>query len=706
MNDLGSVVMTSGTEAHQNSKVETNAQRNSLSKEQIREAVAAHRSWIESGHTGGHRANFRGLNLEGIDLRELDLQGADLSEANLRGADLGGADLHGANLRDANLETADLSGVHLEKAVLVGTNLRKSNLLHATLRTADLQDADLTGARGLICAQLAGTNLSGAKLPDAVAQFETLHHIEATAHIARPMFIIMLLLCVYSIATIISTSDLALLSNSPSTILPEMGTPIPTAGFYIAAPIILFSLYMYMHLYLRYLCEDITYLPSVFPDGVPIYKRVYPWILVTLAAQLVYAPRSEKRRRTSLLMMISNAMMVFCVWWLVPLMLLIFWARYLPAQNWYGTILHVVLFVVSSGSGGLGPQSYRLAHAKFLWPEKQSILKKFRLRDPTMYQGAAAAVAGVIVITLSLGSLYGVRTDRLVFSDVRTWAPGGFALIGFSPYADFRKKDISQKPENWMGTENDLIEVTGVELREINLRNADAFDAFLVKADFRGSDLEGSIFATADLRLADLRNANLRMCDFFSANLKDANLRGANLQESMLNGANLQGARLVGADLQNALLGGVDLQWASLGGANMRGVDLRGANLNGARLANAQLQEALLFGATLQQTDFRNADLQNADLKIADLQSAALSFANLSGANLRGASFQGASLFNTRFDGAEFGAGPEGRIYEGTNFRGADLRHAHGITQQQLNRACGDAQTRLPHGLTIELCED
>ena len=39
-----------------------------------------------------------------------------------------------------------------------------------------------------------------------------------------------------------------------------------------------------------------------------------------------------------------------------------------------------------------------------------------------------------------------------------------------------------------------------------------------------------------------------------------------------------------------------------------------------------------------------------------------------------------------------------------TDVRGADLTGARGLTQAQVGRACGDASTRLPRGLTARTC--
>ena len=39
------------------------------------------------------------------------------------------------------------------------------------------------------------------------------------------------------------------------------------------------------------------------------------------------------------------------------------------------------------------------------------------------------------------------------------------------------------------------------------------------------------------------------------------------------------------------------------------------------------------------------------------------------------------------------------------DFSGADLRGARGLTQAQLNAACGNAETRLPRGLRVPECD-
>ncbi len=91
-------------------------------------------------------------------------QKAALSEANLEGLDLGGYDLSHLDFRGANLARVKFVDAQVE-----GANFRR----------ADLREADLSGTRGLLGPLLAGSDLSGATLPEDVEKFESLPHVNA-----------------------------------------------------------------------------------------------------------------------------------------------------------------------------------------------------------------------------------------------------------------------------------------------------------------------------------------------------------------------------------------------------------------------------------------------------------------------------------------------------------------------------------------------
>jgi hypothetical protein len=128
---------------------------------ELKSIIEKHVAWLES-RQGGDRADLRGANLCGADLRDADLRGANLRGANLCGANLRDADLRGANLRGADLRDADLRDANLRGADLRDANLRDADLRDANLRGADLCGADLRGAN-LCGADLCGADLRGVK---------------------------------------------------------------------------------------------------------------------------------------------------------------------------------------------------------------------------------------------------------------------------------------------------------------------------------------------------------------------------------------------------------------------------------------------------------------------------------------------------------------------------------------------------------------
>ncbi len=130
---------------------------------------------------------------------------------------------------------------------------------------------------------------------------------------------------------------------------------------------------------------------------------------------------------------------------------------------------------------------------------------------------------------------------------------------------------------------------------------------------------------------------------------------------------------------------GKDCRSCNLFQADMAYKDVPGVNLSGSRLRQADLSLATL----------NKADLSKANLSIANLFGARLTSVDLTNANLERAILVGAYLGSANLKGATL---------TGANLSGAELETALGLTQIQLNAACGDASTKLPNGLTIPSC--
>jgi uncharacterized protein YjbI with pentapeptide repeats len=107
-----------------------------------------------------------------------------------------------------------------------------------------------------------------------------------------------------------------------------------------------------------------------------------------------------------------------------------------------------------------------------------------------------------------------------------------------------------------------------------------------------------------------------------------------------------------------------------------------------------------LAGADLTNQCVKQGDLVGADFTGAKLTLMCMSYADFRGASFRSADLSGANLAHAKLDGADF-AGARLTI---TSFKGTDLSRARGLTQKQLDFACGDADTRPPTGLHVKIC--
>ena len=211
--------------------------------------------------------------------------------------------------------------------------------------------------------------------------------------------------------------------------------------------------------------------------------------------------------------------------------------------------------------------------------------------------------------------------------------------------------------------------------RPFNLYHADLSNQWLQNDNLSGADLSYAKLSGANLGdYANLTGANFSYANLSGADLTDAHLTGAHLAHANLSGANLTDAKLADADLIQA---------------NLSSADLSGAHLTGAHLAHANLSGAFLFRADLKYANLRGADLGHSHL-IGNPMRASLSGANLTDANLTDADLTDTDL---------------GADLSGANLNGADLRNAALTRAKGLDKACGDAKTRLPEGFSVKPCE-
>lgn len=124
-------------------------------------------------------------------------------------------------------------------------------------------------------------------------------------------------------------------------------------------------------------------------------------------------------------------------------------------------------------------------------------------------------------------------------------------------------------------------------------------------------------------------------------------------------------------DLFQADLSYQELEGRNLTGARLRQADLSLSTFDKSKFAGANMSVVNGFGIRADHADFSDVNFEDAVLV--------------------GGSFNGAKFNNANLAKA--------------NFSGSDLSTATGLTQTQLNAACGDAETRLPMGLSLPTCK-
>ena len=195
-------------------------------------------------------------------------------------------------------------------------------------------------------------------------------------------------------------------------------------------------------------------------------------------------------------------------------------------------------------------------------------------------------------------------------------------------------------------------------------------------------------------------------CDFSQKSmtrlrLRDADFSNSNFYRSNLSGGHFDGTDLSGAVFSKAYLVKTEGTRVNLEGAVLRDATLIQATLTESRFAGADLRRADLSEGDFTASDFSRADLSSSNARGADftdavMREARLPMANLDGATLARADFTAARAVDISLADADL---------TDAVLAGADLRSARGLTQGQLDTACGDAQTRLPASLTVTYCD-
>ncbi|WP_339729031.1 pentapeptide repeat-containing protein [uncultured Gimesia sp.] len=614
---------------------------NPVHVEIVKQGAEAIRKWRESNKLSPtSEIMVQNLDLSGADLRGTNLSRANLSKTNLQGAFLNHADLRGAELTGADLSGSDLSGANLSGANFVGATMTNINLVNADLSDAILCAADsavpdFTGAKlrhanfggaigfkkikGLEAKQLGGVNLRSVDLPASVdiKSLESMADVSNHVKYSRTLFLTLIIACMYSWLTMWSASDANIITNNSGLTLPIVNVSLPVTAFFWVTPCIVLAVYAYFLLYFQQLLERLSLAPAVFPDGKTLDEQADPWIILSFIRRHLSSIDLNERDKY------QYWLIVFLVWWIVPITLVGLWQRYLVTHNLLPACWIILWCLVSIE---MRLYFYRLA-----------------------------------ISTIS-GSVYVRKKGRWSWLVKYRHSLSSFLiLVGLSLCAKY-----IYVPFFWRAN------LEGAELNEVILRGCDLQKANMYKAIMNEADLSGS-----DLNGADLRESSLNGTDLSRNNLEGADLSGAHLEGASFRGADLKGAYFIGAHLEKASFESLERsinQWNGNGRinenlaahetrlegavfshaylqdasfsvkANLNDIDFSAAHLEGARLGNAHLERSDFSGAYLEGADLAGAHLEGANFSKSHMRGANLWKADLKGANLSAANLEGARL--------------------------------------------------------------
>ncbi len=193
-----------------------------------------------------------------------------------------------------------------------------------------------------------------------------------------------------------------------------------------------------------------------------------------------------------------------------------------------------------------------------------------------------------------------------------------------------------------------------------------------------------------------------------------------------LSGRDMSQLTLTGADFTNSVFNHADLSGGEFDGSNLSGAHFRRAylirtkgntvNLSRAVLSDAMMNEAHLTASNLSETDLRRADMSGGVFTGSDFTAARLTNASATQADFTQAKFHSAQLDHANFENAIFTSAEfkdakfghaylDGASFEDADLSGADLSETRGLTQNQLDQACGSHSTKLPTGnKTLRIC--
>ena len=380
-----------------------------------------------------------------------------------------------------------------------------------------LSGKDLRGLNQLKLNDLAGTDLTCAKLPKHISYSQLLDSLrEISTSLQRQSFIIDTA-CIYVWIVVGSIKDENLIVKRGSIKIPIVGAEVKTDGFFLFTTLIISLLISYHSIQMLIYGNLKKKLPLRFQDGLLAEEKVHQ----TVFNYGIFYNSRKKEFNDCWRYIFYFAALIRSIF---PVMILsIMMYRYYCSDN--SEILAPMLIIGLSS----------IAFYMIVYAAGEEITMPYRKEKSPYERFLFSPFAAVFTTFLVMGLFY---LSFLFVEKVRN--PGGTAL-----QLNLRSAQLSEKLTGWGPQNRDAVK--GADLRSKRLVNADAHRAFLA-----GADLEGANLSRSDFTEADFRSARIVGVLLIHTVLDGSDLSNADLSDSKLHGASLKGTILNHTDLTSA----------------------------------------------------------------------------------------------------------------------------------------------------------
>ncbi|MEI4234917.1 pentapeptide repeat-containing protein [Roseovarius sp. D22-M7] len=539
----------------------------------------------------------------------------------------------------------------------------------------------------------------------------------------RSIWLGLLVALVFVGITLMGHRDADFFAYGAATTLPFVNVAVHPAAFFLAAPVLIAAIFIYLHAFLLSLWDHIGDADATYgSNDTPLSDHIAPTIFGVAAVWYRNRFRADGSMAPSVLGAWFVAIALSLGWGFGLIILCMIWAQGMPLHDFWVTVVSAISLWAATVVAGL---SLRSADGGLRGRSRTSLATV----QPTTF-----VISGVLFLVVVFTSWERTKGGILAGLGV----PAAFQIPLAT--ADLRDTNLTKRPANWQPFELWLTTIGAdrpgtpaerdgiARLWQNRLRSLEAPD--LSGRDLRGADLRGAFLPGVNLRNADLTGAQMQGASLEGADFRRSRFELVDLKHAALQGAVLSGLKIFGSDFSFSLMEYSDLfssrildsrfshanlSYADFGVTLILGSDLQKANLTDARFDGAAAVRSFFAGATFARANLdgflaSDTGLQDVDFSSANLTHSSFLDADLTFAKFSADTFEQTCFIRSNLSGSGFELGVaelERELAErldltGSNLLAADLSELAGIlTESTITPAYGGDATNLPPDVAL-----